>query len=361
MNISYKEYTTRHILQLSNGLKDKTLIYLDLNFWILLRDCFMGINKESKSNLFFNNLKSLVSSGCVLCPINYSIFIELLKQNDPDSRLNTARVIDLFSNATTMIFELERENYELQYYVRKKLLQDEFISPVFSKLWVRIPFIMGQYIPVNDSLDNQTLNEIQIHFFEYLSRMNLVEMISVLNKSNQLPRENFESTAKKINFEKKLYNNFHKSIVALFKVELKGGLSIYLEDFDRFLLWFSQTYPCLYLKLNNELGINSANKLSDQIASDIVQNRIDLYLPNIYIDACLYTSVRWDSKRNFKPNDFYDFQHSRAALPYYDYFFTERPLKHLLETKPFELSKKYQCAVENDIDKINVILSVLGS
>lgn len=361
MQISYNEHITRHILQLSNELKDKILVYLDLNFWILLRDCYNGKSKSDKGLVFFNKLKSLVESGRLLCPINHSIFIELLKQNDLESRINTARIIDIFSNATSMIFEINRENYELQYYVRKKLLNDEYISPVFSKVWTKMPYVMGQYIPENDSIDKSTLEQIQIEFFNYLWDLKLESMIEVINIGGNIPPSSFEKTADNINYGKSLFNNLHKSINSLFKTELKGGLSVYQEQFEKFLIWFNSTYPKLNSKLKKEIGIDSAEKLSEKIESDILKNQIDLYLPNIYINTCLYTAVRWDSKRNFKPNDFFDFQHSRAALPYYNYFFTERPLKHLLETKPYELDKKYNCIVESDIDKINTILTNLAS
>lgn len=361
MEITYKEHITRHILQLSNELRNKILVYLDLNFWILLRDCYNGKTKTDRELVFFNKLKSLVESGRLLCPINHSIFIELLKQSDLESRMNTARVVDLFSNATTMIFEIDRENYELQYYVRKKLLNDEYISPVFSKVWTKMPYVMGQYIPENDLIDKSTLEKIQIEFFNYLWDLKLESMIGVINNGGSTPPSSFEKTADKINYEISLYNNLHKSINSLFKTELRGGLSVYQEQFNRFLTWFNTTYPDLNSKLKKEMGIDSAEKLSKRIESDILKNQIELYLPNIYINTCLYTTVRWDSKRNFKPNDFFDFQHSRAALPYYNYFFTERPLKHLLKTRPYELHKKYSCIVESDLDKINTILTNLIS
>jgi hypothetical protein len=47
----------------------------------------------------------------------------------------------------------------------------------------------------------------------------------------------------------------------------------------------------------------------------------------LHIEACLHASLRWDKKRQFKPNDFFDFHHASAALAYCDAFFTEGPLR----------------------------------
>jgi len=144
-----------------------------------------------------------------------------------------------------------------------------------------------------------------------------------------------------------------KSLNNLFKIELQGALSIVIETINKY---FTDIIP----RLSNKLDINSPKDLCKKIENDILEDKITQYLPDIYINTCIHTLMRWDKTRQFKANDFYDFEHARAALPYFQYFFTERPLKHILSMKPYELFKKYGCIVEHDIKIINELLTKIA-
>ena len=60
--------------------------------------------------------------------------------------------------------------------------------------------------------------------------------------------------------------------------------------------------------------------------------------------------------QNFKVNDLDDIGHVTTALPYYDYFFTEKSFSTLI--KNVEYDKKYSCCVEWEP---KVILNILKS
>ena len=79
-------------------------------------------------------------------------------------------------------------------------------------------------------------------------------------------------------------------------------------------------------------------------------------MPTMQISAALYASVRWDKKQKFQNHDFYDFRHAAAALPYCDYFFTEKRLAHLVTQNQFSYDKKYKCQVQS---KVNCAVSLL--
>jgi hypothetical protein len=76
-------------------------------------------------------------------------------------------------------------------------------------------------------------------------------------------------------------------------------------------------------------------------------NKAGKTMPTIHIFSTLYAAVRWDKKQKFQDNDFYDFRHATAALPYCDYFFTEKRLAHLLMQNLLGLDKFYQCTVHS--------------
>jgi hypothetical protein len=77
-------------------------------------------------------------------------------------------------------------------------------------------------------------------------------------------------------------------------------------------------------------------------------NKLREELPSIYIPAALHTAIRWDKYRKYKVNDFPDFLHAECALPYFDFFLTENPLKELITKKSFGFGEIYNCCVIAD-------------
>ena len=356
-----EEYIKRLKIHLASEMSQRKLIYLDLNFWINLRKCMANDKVADDTYKFYNLLLSLVEQKKVLCPINHSVFSELLKQNDIESRINTAKVIDIFSDSVTLIFAFEREELELQYYIRQRLLDESFLTPIEQYVWVKIPYIMGVAIPHNDNIDDETQKKIQIEFFKHSWTITLEEMMKNYLRDSVLPFLDMSKRAAKLNEGKFAHSDEMKSLNNLFKMELKGALSVVIDIVNDYFKILAIKKPEILSLLSSKLNINSPKDFCDKIEDDILKNKIGIYLPDIYINTCIHTLMRWDKARQFKANDIYDFEHARAALPYYQYFFTEGPLKHILSIKPYELSKKYNCIVENDIKKVNEILLKMAS
>ncbi len=355
------EYIKILKIQLGSEMSKRKLIYLDLNFWINLRKCMANEKVEDDFYKFYNLLLPLVEQKKVLCPINHSVFSELLKQNDLDSRIKTAKVIDLFSNSVTLIFAFEREELEFQYYIRQRLLNESFLTPIEQYVWVKIPYIMGVAIPHNDNIDAETQKKIQIEYFKYSWTITLEEMMKNYLRDSVLPFLDTSQRASKLNEGKFAHSDEMKSLSNLFKMELKGALSVIIEVVSDYFKILSKNKPEILSSLKNKLDINNPKDFCNKIEDDILKENIGKYLPDIFINTCIHTLMRWDKKRQFKANDLYDFEHARAALPYFQYFFTERPLKHMLSMKPYELAKRYDCIVENDIKNINEILLKMAS
>jgi hypothetical protein len=86
-------------------------------------------------------------------------------------------------------------------------------------------------------------------------------------------------------------------------------------------------------------------------------NKLGDYFPSIIIGAGLHASVRQDIQRKFKANDMSDFRHAQAALPYFDYFFTENSLRDLNTRNNIRFDKKYNCVVESNPNQAMVYVN----
>jgi hypothetical protein len=79
-------------------------------------------------------------------------------------------------------------------------------------------------------------------------------------------------------------------------------------------------------------------------------------IPSFYSYASIHSAIRLDKKRKYKTNDFMDFIHASTAIPYYNIFFTENSLKHLLTTKPLKLDKEFNVVIYSDPKEANSFL-----
>ena len=71
--------------------------------------------------------------------------------------------------------------------------------------------------------------------------------------------------------------------------------------------------------------------------------------------AYLFAAVRWNKTRKYSDgNDTFDFMHATAALPYFDFFFTENELHTII--RQIKLDVAYGCVVESDPKKVLELL-----
>jgi hypothetical protein len=95
--ISIDQHVKRRVVALGRSLDDRAAIYLDTKFWIMLRECAEGKGTDASVLELLHRLRTLVAEGKVFCPVSESHLFEFLKQDDMNSRLETARIVDELS------------------------------------------------------------------------------------------------------------------------------------------------------------------------------------------------------------------------------------------------------------------------
>jgi len=83
--------------------------------------------------------------------------------------------------------------------------------------------------------------------------------------------------------------------------------------------------------------------------------------PTLKVDAAIHAAVIMDKMRNFTANDYYDFRHAQAAVPYCDYFFTEKNLKYLLTINSLAFDKEYNCEIASAPKDVQRALEGVGA
>lgn len=91
--------------------------------------------------------------------------------------------------------------------------------------------------------------------------------------------------------------------------------------------------------------------LAAVIAAELDKDTEPARLPSLEIEAALHASNRWDRQRRLDAHDLLDFRHASSALAYCNAFFTEKPLRSMIEQKHIALDRRFHCLVRSTVDE----------
>jgi hypothetical protein len=163
-----------------------------------------------------------------------------------------------------------------------------------------------------------------------------------------LPGDNFRNLAEETNEQCAVFADELKSFEGTYDIELRGGIELAGD----------MVVECLTYLAEKEAGLTDAGSPESR-AELINMSRNLLYfamkkpehraaLRTIHIGAALHASMRWDKQRKFRANDYYDFEHARAALSYCDVFLTEGPLHDMITRPQINLHSINGCKVVSE-------------
>jgi len=346
------DYYIQLRLELSKNVINKKVIYLDTKFWVLLRDGFLYPEKNTSASELLKLSKSLSENEKCIFPISEDVFMEVMKQTDSTTLKETVDLIDKLSNGITLLSFDERFKLEILHFFDSAA--DRTVYETKKLVWSKLPYNAGFYsfrqpsLSVNDNL------ELQKAHIEQLWNMSLLQMIEEIqgNAPNVQFSQLFNMTYADILNEGKFShqheaNNFQQ----MFMSEVAGMVEAYKEDLADMMEFIcdrkaEKTFSEQEIKKYRD---ETVRLMQNAITNIFRFNKAGKMMPTIRISAALYAAVRWDKKQNFQDHDFYDFRHATAALPYCDFFFTEKRLAHLLTQNLLGFDKFYQCNIQTTV------------
>jgi hypothetical protein len=310
----------------------------------------LGRNKNEAENDLYKKIIELAESKKCIFPISQDIFLEILKQKDKETLKETARLIDFLSKGVSLISLEERIAVEISHFLYE--FSELEIYERKEMVWTKLTYAMGFTTPTNDWID-KTLDEvIQKAFIDQMWSISLLDMIEFMEKNgDSLARKLYRPSnrADLLNRGKFDHADENKTFQEMFLTELVGILDVYKDQFSYFMakLYEKKTSNIVTSHEFNNTGYESDlfNMICNMFKFEKAKDR----LPTLAILSGLHTVTRWDKERKFKDNDGHDFNHAASALPYADYFFTEKSLTHLITQKLTEYDKIYSCNVQSTI------------
>jgi hypothetical protein len=344
-NVSVEEHLQTRIAKLAQLVTSRRRIYLDTRYWILLRDASLNRAQQPIHDVLLDALRQGVCVGTMICPLSVSTYFELLRQSDENTRNATIRLMDELSQGVTIQNENDRLKTEILHFFTETIANNSISSPPISKVWTKIPYVLGTAIPSFPELSAIELKAIQKAFIDFMWTVSLEEMMT----DTPLPEDDFDKELAEAacRISKKSLNEVHKikNYRELFLAEIGGFFDIHRDI-------LASTLETIYLasypnaaKYSKEQRTSIANTFNNVFYNIFKYRKEGKSLPMAEIVSSLHAAIRWNKIQSFKSNDFFDIYHASAALAYCDVFLTEKFLATTLTRPPLSLDMKYGTTV----------------
>jgi len=352
--ITTDTYEKQKIIALGVSLSSLIKVYLDTRFWILLRDVHIGRSRCQDVRRLLDTLRLSVQKGDLICPISDSIFLELLKQEDINTRRSTAELIDELSLGITLVPNQQRTGQELVGIFTKFADDGRDYHVVDHLVWSKLGYVLGVVHPSFPSSDPDTERAVQKSFFDLMWDFPLATQIDTIGEDGYQRPKSFEATANRINELNRVHQTEIHNFKKVYIDEFRGVLSLCMHHPRQ---WIEQQYE---LKTGKKC-LSSPEQISkyEHELYTFFWNLVDLrreaalMLPTLHVSALCYSAIRRDKKRNLSANDIYDFQHAAAAIGYCDAFLTEKPLMTLLAQRNLKIKDDFRCTIISEIEEAN--------
>jgi hypothetical protein len=346
-DVSIERHHRAKVLETGERVLRRKAVYLDTNYWIMLRDAYMGRSTDRTLVRLLEVLRSAVRNEKAICPFAYDIFSEVMKQS-ADCRTVTANLIDELSEGVALQPAHERIATEILHCFLKTQRGVEAVEPLSKLVWTSSSYVVGFIFPGVPGLSPEDELAIQKSYTDSLWNLGFAHAATCLGDLPDNLKNRNAALAEKLNSLNAAHSGGIRSFKQLHIVEFSGFLDFFLPE-------IIGVFPYLY---ENEHHMPPAE---DQIAAfdrsgrqwaallqeSFRKNKLGEHLPTIIIKSGLAAAVRWNRNRQYKANDFYDFGHAAAALPYFDFFATEKSLHHLVTTE-LKYDRKYGTIVHCD-------------
>ena len=343
-DLSTDEYVRSRKIEWANVVTERKRIYLDLNYWIRLREVALGRSHEPDVVKILSKLRDGVRSEKYVCPISESTFIELFKQDDEGSRLATAALIDELSQGACLVPWHERIATEVAHFFYTSLGTD--VPPIGKLVWSKLSYIMGVTHPVTPGLSGDQQSLVQKAFFDHMWDISLTTMVPLLG-AGFVQKQPLADTANMLNALNAQHAPQGTRFKQVYEDEFVGGLELVAQAGTQVLEDLGKQLRKIAREPSAEERHNAGRETFALLRAAFDQRRdmVEKALPTVHIGALCQAAVRWDQKRKLTGNDLFDFHHAQAALPYCDVFLTEKPLHTLLGQKHVGALGQYACRV----------------
>jgi hypothetical protein len=326
-------------------------IYLDTKYWLFVRDAYTGRPRSDTHRLLYNKLVQLISSGKAACPVTDNALYEVLHQNDFSTRLATARVMDQLSAGIALVETFQRVRIEILHFLRSRRENTDRLHVLSDWVWTRTCWSLGEMYPYTADLPPEIQAQLQIGFCEEMTGRGIADLVASLAPCPEpVPRDFLNNLSSMLTEGKMRHAREISSLKHVFMMEVAGILDAFRHEIAAALAYVSKSEAVALAEVEAEI----------EVMRELFRNgKIGTSLPYINTQAGLHAAFRWNRDQKFKANDWIDYSHASAALPYFDLFLTENVLASIVKSPALRYDLLYQTRVCSDPDEALDALNTL--
>lgn len=344
------KYIAKNSIDIHATMAGRKIIYLDLKYWIILRDGLEQENDIIARKLALKIIELYESRKCVF-PVSEVVFWEILKQEDKTSLIKTFQLAERLSEGIAILSDQQRVKVEFACWYLTNVRTNDL--PALGKLvWSKLPLISGYSFY---SLKVEELpDDLKGAFLDFVCQ---IPMSTLIDQAEYIIPFSGKDNVDKMNKNKRKYLHENKSKKAMFLSELWGILSCFIDQLNEVV---SDMYYKTTGSLPTQTEIDQTDKTAWQklIYQAFKMDKITNQLPTFRIISALAGAMRWNTNRKYTDgNDTIDIMHATIALPYCDYFFTEKELHTLIVQD--KLDEIFNCITESKPEHVLELLNQL--
>jgi len=336
--LAAREYLEARRAELAHEPEAKQLIYLDTKHWVNL--CNVVVQSPQAVPAYdeiLGSLEILRQKRRICCPISATLFLELMKQNDPSTRQSTAQLMDFLSGGVCLQNWLDLAKAEFGRHICRTLHIGQVDETEFPT-WTRVGYWAGEHtvdFPDEAETDSAVMEKVYIDLRwemtcdDYQSMPGWTPIPDAFAAAWTVESEQAKARQAQI---KQSFSKLARERRAQLLQALKDTL-----------------FPMLALCSN---APGTPDNHVTAVLDPIYEARDPQALPSLGVVAALDAAVILDTTRKVQANDVEDYLHTAQALPYCDALFCDNFIAQKLRSKHLDFGQVYQTEIGSRPEEI---------
>lgn len=323
-SVAFEAYRRRRFDELNDWVRARKAVYLDMKYWIWLRDPDAS-PFPAETEALRSALTQGVNAGRLFCPMSYPAFTELMRINPQTLRLRQAAAMDQLSVGVAIRNGFDMVEIEFCEFFGRNLPAARALPYRVESVWCPVGHMVVEKYPHHEDIAADAMERCRKVMLDVMWEKRMTDY-AVLDGVPEQPRD----TAVRINVERQAYPRDQQSFSNLFAAELDGALDVLSPRIEE---QFVSIAGILGIHPTSEerVGASAYRRVFVNLFREAVTRGLDAKaIPSLRVRSALHAAIRMDDRRPFRHNDLEDIAHSSVAVSYTDVFLTERSFAELL-------------------------------
>ncbi|MEY2584054.1 MAG: hypothetical protein QOD80_80 [Verrucomicrobiota bacterium] len=355
-SVAFDTYRRRRFDELNAWVRERKTVYLDMKYWIWLRDPDLSpFPAETKA--LRAALSHGVKTGRLFCPVSYPACVALMRIHPLSLRLRQAELMDDLCLGVAIRNGFDMAEIEFCEFFGRNLPALQAIPYRVESVWCRVGQMVVEKYLYHDELPPDMMERGRKVMLDVMWERKMTDY-AILEGLPEHPR----NTAFHVNLARQTNPRGRQSFEELFAAELHGALDVLAPRIEEQMISLARIFG-IRPTAEERAAAGAYRHVLINLFREVVTRGLDAKaIPSLRVRSALHASIRMDDRRPFRQNDLEDIAHSSVAVSYSDVFLTERSFAELLNRGSVQaVITPSKCRVVSNVsDALAAVAEILG-